>query len=130
MEDCLFCKIVSGQIPCHKVYEDEHYLAFLDIRPYTMGHTLVVPKLHYRWVYDVNDISGLWKFTNEVALKLKATLDPDFITILTIGNEVPHAHIHLIPRYQGDNFSGLFSDDLRLSTDSVDFKNILTKINS
>lgn len=100
MDDCVFCKIVKGEIPCQKVYEDDHYLAFLDIKPLSPGHTLLIPKDHYRWVYDVPNFGQYWEVARDLALKLKDQHQAKFISFLTLGDEVPHAHIHLIPKYQ------------------------------
>lgn len=100
MDDCTFCKIIKGEIPCQKVYEDDHYLAFLDIKPLSPGHTLLIPKDHYRWVYDVPNFGQYWEVARDLALKLKDQHQAKFISFLTLGDEVPHAHIHLIPKYQ------------------------------
>ena len=115
MEDCIFCKIIRGEIPCDKVLENVNFLAFLDNRPFTNGHTLVVPKKHYRWVYDIENFEDYWSFTRQVTLKLKSSLNPEFITYFTMGNEVPHAHVHVIPRYPNDVLVGLFAESLRSS---------------
>ena len=61
MENCIFCKIVSGEIPSYKVYEDNEFMAFLDVRPLNLGHTLVIPKKHYRWVWDVPNIGEYYE---------------------------------------------------------------------
>jgi len=98
MDNCIFCQIVAGQSPCYKVYEDENYLAFLDIFPRTKGHTILIPKKHYRWVYEVEDFSGFWQTALKITKKMKAVLNPTFITYTTHGLEVPHAHIHIMPR--------------------------------
>ena len=71
MTDCLFCKIVAGEIPCQKVYEDDKFLAFLDIKPQSPGHTLLIPKTHYRWVYDVENYSEFWEKAS-AALRCKS----------------------------------------------------------
>jgi histidine triad (HIT) family protein len=98
MDNCIFCQIAAGQSPCYKVYEDENYLAFLDIFPRTKGHTILIPKKHYRWVYEVEDFSGFWQTALKITKKMKAVLNPTFITYVTHGLEVPHAHIHIMPR--------------------------------
>lgn len=104
MSDCIFCKIIAGEIPCHKVYEDENFLAFLDINPVSPGHTLLIPKKHFRWVYDVDQFGQYWQTAQKIALALKnSSLNPDFVTFLTMGNDVPHAHIHIIPRQESDS---------------------------
>jgi histidine triad (HIT) family protein len=102
MEDCIFCKIVKGEIPCYKVYEDADFIAFLDIRPLTKGNTLVIPKKHYRWVYDVPNFGEYWLVAKKVSLAAIKSLNAERITFLTLGLEVSHAHIRVIPRYKKD----------------------------
>ena len=105
MDDCIFCKIIKGEIPCQKAYEDENFLAFLDINPFTPGHTLLVPKKHYRWVYDIPEFGEFNQVAQKIALAItKSDLKPDFVTFLTVGEDVAHAHIHIIPRIYGDSF--------------------------
>lgn len=98
MNNCIFCKIVSGELPCYKVYEDDEFLAFLDIYPRVLGHTLVIPKKHYRWVYDVKNFEKYWGVVLQITQAMKEKLNPYFITYVTHGLEVPHAHIHILPR--------------------------------
>ena len=103
MDDCIFCRIASGSLPCHQIYEDKDFLAFLDINPVAVGHTLVIPKHHYRWVYDVPNFDPSWQVAQKIAINIKnSCLKPEFISFLTMGNDVPHAHIHIIPRNLGD----------------------------
>lgn len=103
MDNCIFCKIIKGEIPCHKVYEDEKYLAFLDINPVSIGHTLLIPKEHHRWVYDVPNFGEYWQTAQKIAVSIKdSSLNPEYISFITMGNEVPHAHIHIIPRNLND----------------------------
>jgi histidine triad (HIT) family protein len=99
MDNCIFCKIVRGEIPAHKIYEDENFLAFLDIRPETPGHTQVIPKNHYRWVWDLpeNLISEYFKVVQKIALAQGKAFDTDFILSKIVGDEVPHAHIWVFP---------------------------------
>jgi len=106
MEDCIFCKIIKGEISCDKVYEDENFLAFLDIKPVSHGHILIIPKKHATWMYDADDetISGIFILAKKLMLALKKGLKCDFVQIGIVGNEIPHFHVHLIPRYYGDNF--------------------------
>src|SRR3972149_10027404 len=101
MDNCIFCKIVKGELPSYKVYEDEEFLAFLDISPRTKGHTLVIPKAHYRWAYDMPEelFGKAWKVVHKITKKIQLVLKPNFITYLTFGTEVPHAHLWIIPRY-------------------------------
>ena len=100
--DCVFCKIVSGDIPGYKVYEDDNFLAFLDIRPLNLGHTQVIPKKHYRWVWDVEEIGALYEVVQKVANGIKKGLNTDYVVSLVFGEEVPHAHVWLVPRFPQD----------------------------
>lgn len=99
MEDCIFCKIVRGEIPSYKVYEDELFYGLLDINPASKGHTLLVPKAHYTWVHDVPQFGKYWETALKIKQKLEKLLSPQWIQYLTHG-VVPHAHIHIIPRYE------------------------------
>ena len=99
MENCIFCQIVDGKIPCFKIYEDSDFLAFLDINPASKGHTLVIPKKHYQWVYDVPNFGKYWETALQVTKKVQKALKPIYISYFTHGILVPHAHIHIIPRY-------------------------------
>lgn len=95
----IFHKIVRGEIPCHKIAENEHCLAFLDIGPLTAGHTLVIPKKETDYIFDVADplYSELWTFARKVAVAVERAIPCRRIGISVIGLEVAHAHIHLIP---------------------------------
>jgi len=97
MKDCIFCKIVAGDIPSHKVYEDDNFLAFLDINPIAPGHTQIIPKDHYRWVWDVPNVGEYFEVARKVAIAQGKAFDTDFILSKIIGNEVPHAHIWVFP---------------------------------
>ncbi len=94
----IFTRIVNGELPCYKVAETNEYLAFLDIRPLTYGHTLVIPKKEEDYIFDLNDelFVGLQLFAKMVAKALKHVTQQR-IGVCVIGLEVPHAHIHLIP---------------------------------
>jgi histidine triad (HIT) family protein len=95
----LFSRIIAGEIPCHKVAENEEFLAFLDIMPLAKGHTLVIPKLETDYIFDLEDehYQRLWLFSKKVAGQLRAQIPCKRIGVSVIGLEVPHAHIHLIP---------------------------------
>lgn len=96
-ENCVFCKIVRGELPSENVYEDENYLAFLDIRPQTPGHTLVIPKKHIRWVWDSENVGEYFEIAKKIALAQRKAFDTDFIISKVVGDEVPHAHIWVFP---------------------------------
>ena len=105
----LFTRIINGEIPCHKLCEDEDYLAFLEIRPINPGHALVVPKREVDYIFDIDDdvLGGMMVFSKKVAQAIKRGIDCKRIGVMVAGLEVPHAHIHLIPiQALGDlNFS-------------------------
>lgn len=104
MGDCIFCKIVIGKLPSYKIYENNAFYGFLDIYPRTEGHTLLIPKKHYRWVYDVPDFDLYWRVALKVTKAMQKALRPTFITYVTHGLEVSHAHIHILPRYKETEF--------------------------
>jgi histidine triad (HIT) family protein len=93
MTDCIFCKIVSGEIPAYKVYEDEHFLAFLDIHPQSPGHVQVIPKEHYRWVWDVPNAGAYFEVAQKIAKAQQKAFATDWILSRIIGDEIAHAHI-------------------------------------
>lgn len=100
--DCIFCKIVKGEIPSHKVYEDKDFLAFLDIRPLTKGNCLVIAKEHRRWVYDIPNFGEYFEVAKKVGLGAQKAFGAEWVCFLTLGLEIPHAHIRVIPRYSKD----------------------------
>lgn len=111
--DCIFCKIASGELPSYKVYEDDQFMAFLDIRPMNLGHVQVIPKKHYRWVWDVPNIGEYYETVTKIANAMKKALHIDFVVSLVSGEEVAHAHVWLVPRYEKDGHGG-----------SIDTKNV------
>jgi histidine triad (HIT) family protein len=119
MDNCIFCKIVINDIPSYQIYEDEHYLGFLDIHPKTPGHCLLIPKKHFRRVYDVDNMGQYFATSKIIIDKLITKLNADSVIILAVGEEVAHAHIQLIPQY---------SDSSKLSGFSLE--QIVAKINS
>jgi histidine triad (HIT) family protein len=126
--NCIFCKIVEGSIPCYKIAENDNFLAFLDIKPFALGHTMIIPKTHYRWVYDVPNFGEYWEFAHQVTKTINQKLSPLFISYLTMGNQVPHAHIHIIPRYDQDKLMSEFGSELRLDLSPSQLTDISTKI--
>ena len=95
----LFTKIINGEIPCHKIAENDKFLAFLDIFPLAAGHTLVIPKVEVDYIFDLDDsyLSEINLFARDVAAKIKQAVPCKRIGIAVIGLEVPHAHMHLVP---------------------------------
>lgn len=109
MTDCIFCKIVSGQIPCEKLYEDDKTFAFLDIKPANEGHTLVIHKHHHADLFDtpVEDVADIFRTVKKVGAALLQAVGADGLNIgmnnkPAAGQVVFHAHVHVIPRYSGD----------------------------
>ncbi|TXI82529.1 MAG: HIT family protein [Flavobacteriales bacterium] len=95
----IFTRIIHGEIPCHKLAEDDRYIAFLDVSPVRAGHALVVPKREVDHLFDLEgaELGDILAFAKEVARKIKAVVPCTRIGISVVGLEVPHAHIHLIP---------------------------------
>ena len=115
----LFTRIINGEIPCHKICEDENYFAFLDIRPINPGHTLVIPKGEVDYLFDVDDVclGGMMVFAKKIAHAIQKEIECKRIGVMVAGLEVPHAHIHLIPIMEisdlnFDNANPAENDDL------------------
>lgn len=102
MSDCIFCKIINSEIPCYKIYEDNLFLGFLDIKPLNIGNSLLIPKNHHRWVTDIPEFGKYWETAKKIALATKNIVNADYISFLTLGMEVEHAHIRIIPRFYED----------------------------
>ena len=95
----IFSKIIKGEIPCYKISEDEHHLAFLDIMPIAKGHTLVIPKKEVDYIFDLEEeeYKNLWAFAQKVAKQIKSAIPCVKVGVGVVGLEVPHTHIHLVP---------------------------------
>ena len=113
----IFTKIISGEIPCYKIAEDDDFLAFLDINPNAIGHTLCVPKQEIDQLFDLEDRDylELMKFSKKVAAALQKTIPCKRIGLSVIGLEVPHAHVHLIPLNHMDEMR--FLQKVKLTAD-------------
>ena len=123
----IFTKIVNGDIPCYKVAEDGHYLAFLDIFPLATGHVLVIPKVETDYLFDLDDhnFAGLMLFSKRVAIALKKAIPCKKVGMAVLGLEVPHAHIHLVPL---NNESDINFSKSKLKLTSEEFIIISAKI--
>lgn len=97
MNSCIFCKIVTKEIPAHIIYENDEFMAFLDIRPLSPGHALVIPKKHYRWVWDVTNLAGYFDVVSKVALAQRKAFGQEHILSKIVGEEIHHAHIWVFP---------------------------------
>ena len=98
--NCVFCKIAQKEIPAEIVYEDGDFLAFLDIHPQSPGHTQIIPKKHYRWVWDVPNAGEYFEAVKKIAIAQQKAFNTDWILSKIIGDEVPHAHIWVFPNTQ------------------------------
>jgi len=106
MQDSLFTKIIKGEIPSHKVYEDEKTLAFLNIYPSVTGHTLVIPKSQVESLWDLSseDYLAVMQTAQKVALRLKEVLEVEYVGEKVVGLDIPHAHVHLVPFNTADEY--------------------------
>ncbi len=97
--DCLFCKIINGEEPCYKVWEDENFLAFLDIAPINPGHILLIPKKHFEQVFDLpNDAyTEIFDVAKDLSHKLRKATSARIVGLAIEGLSIPHVHIHLVP---------------------------------
>ena len=109
MEDCIFCKIIAGEIPSTAVYEDEDFKAILDVGPAARGHVIIIPKKHAANIYELEDedAAKVFPIAKKIATALKKTYDCDGVNVLqnngkAAGQTVFHFHMHLIPRYEND----------------------------
>jgi histidine triad (HIT) family protein len=111
MTECIFCKIINGEISAARIYEDEHTYAFLDINPTNPGHTLVVPKKHFRNIFDTPEdtLARIMSTAKKIAPAIKSGTEADAINLImnnerAAGQLVYHTHLHVIPRFEDDGF--------------------------
>ena len=125
----IFSKIVAGEIPCHKIAENDKFLAFLDILPLQKGHVLVIPKTEIDYIFDIEDdlLAEMMVFSKKVAKKIKAAFPCERIGVAVVGLEVPHAHVHLIPINKMDDMN--FSNQ-KMNLTQEELATIAAKINS
>jgi len=135
MENCVFCKIVKGEIPCSKIWEDEEFLAFLSIDPVCDGHTIVIPKKHYENVFVCDDevLGKLNIVCKKIGLILRERLGCEGVNILnnsgeSAGQEIFHIHFHVFPRFEGDGHKLWFFDKSENLRDLEEVAKSLNKI--
>lgn len=128
MSESVFTKIIKGDIPCHKVYEDELTLAFLDIHPKTPGHTLVIPKKQVEFVWDLEDkdYEAVMATVKKVAKRIKSVLKPPYVGEIVFGTDVPHAHIHVFPFATSEEFRRI--PDMNKQPNHEEFAEIAKKL--
>lgn len=107
---CIFCRIIAGEAPAHKVYEDDRCLVILDIHPFAPGHCLVLSKAHVPWWHDLTeeDAAHIFRVARMVARKLMKALKPDFVGMHARGRRIPHTHIFLVPTFPDDLLDRFF----------------------
>ncbi len=126
---CIFCKIINGEIPSYKVYEDEVCIAILDISQATYGHTLVIPKNHYTNIFDIDDdvLGHIGNVASKLAKKYQQVLKLEGLNLINnngaiAGQVVNHYHLHIVPRYEDDNLvDAIYTNN----GDKVNFKELL-----
>ncbi len=122
MEDCIFCKILKGEIPSKVVYEDEVVKVIMDINPVTNGHVMIIPKEHYRDIEEIDEdiLLHIMQVAKKMIARIKETLGAEGVTLVQnngLGQEIKHFHLHLVPRYTGD---GLVFDGDKSKLKSLD----------
>jgi len=128
MTDCVFCKIVVGEIPSYKVYEDDNYFSFLDIRPLNPGHSLIIPKKHVRFVDEVSDFGQYFEVAKKVGKGIKKATGHEHLYYLTVGNLMEHAHIWVTPHFKGDGHGDAVDWNAIKKMSEGEFKQMADKI--
>lgn len=121
---CIFCKIIAGEIPAYKIYEDNNFIAILDINPIHIGHTLIIPKAHFINIFDAPEeiLPKIGPLAQKLARAIKESVRADGINIgwnneSSAGQIIFHSHIHIIPRFEGDGFAHWQGQDINTPTD-------------
>jgi histidine triad (HIT) family protein len=113
MNNCIFCRIANGELPSYKVYEDDHFLAFLDTHPQSPGHVQVIPKEHHRWVWDVPHVGEYFEIVRKVALAQQKAFNTEWILSKIVGDEVKHAHIWVYPNKEVEGDPMDFEENMK-----------------
>jgi len=135
MENCLFCKIVKEDLPSYKIWENERFLAFLDINPINLGHTVLISKKHVDYIFDLEEplYSEMFKIAKQLSKALKQAIGSKKVGLVVEGFAVPHAHIHLVPINEGNELNSsrakkgdpeeLFkiAENIRIHCESIDY---------
>lgn len=100
MENCIFCRIIERKEPAYFVYEDDETIAFLDHFPQTRGHLQLTPKTHYRWIWELPNIGQFFTIAGKIIRVIIPVLEADHVTLATFGQQVPHAHLWIVPQYK------------------------------
>ncbi len=129
-ENCIFCKIARGEIPSMKIWEDENFIAFLDIHPYAKGHLLVIPKEHTEWVWDIKDKDYIeyMEHVKHLANVLRKAFDTEWVEEVIAGIGINHSHVHLLPRKRNDNLGEIPTRPLSQKPSEKEMEEIANKI--
>lgn len=130
MDNCIFCKIVKGEVPCFKIYEDSQFMAFLDINPLNLGHTLVIPKQHFNWVDEVEPYEQYWRLARKISQSIQMATNCVLVSKIVYGLGVPHAHIHLVPKYENDDHIGGIHPNNIKTISSAEMTQVAQKISA
>ena len=124
MKDCIFCELIANPSLANVIYQDDKYIAFLDMYPRVKGHALVIPKIHHQWVDEVEDFGEYWQIAKKIGIASKKVLSADWVSYLTVGVDVPHAHIHVLPRKFNDQQTDVVNFDKILKLQKNEMQNI------
>ena len=130
MNNCIFCKIVKGEVPSYKIFENANFFSFLDISPFVKGHLLVIPKKHVKWVWDLDskEYQELMDVVYYLAKVLKKTFNTNWVEVVIAGVGVEHAHVHLLPRSRDDGIGEIPVKPLEPKLTAQEMKEIAEKI--
>ena len=119
---CVFCEIVAGRAPAHRVDENEEALAILDTQPFAAGHTLVLSKRHVQWWDDLmeNEAAAVFALAHRVAKRMRTALEPELVTLYARGRRIPHTHVFLVPTSKGDVLDRHFDELEKIQETSED----------
>jgi histidine triad (HIT) family protein len=128
MEDCIFCRVIKGELPSSKVYEDDEVLAFLDVNPINKGHVLVISKEHQQFIADLDEkkLGKMMIIANKINKAIRRSeIKTEAVNLLlsdgeVAGQEISHAHLHIIPRFKEDNFHFSFSNNEKPTREDLD----------
>jgi histidine triad (HIT) family protein len=101
MTDCIYCKIIKGDLPSTKIYEDDDFIAILDLKPLTFGHTTVIPKIHTQWIYEIEKFTDYFALVQKIAKHYQKAFNTEKIDLLVSGSQIPHAHVNILPQGNG-----------------------------
>jgi histidine triad (HIT) family protein len=119
---CAFCEIVAGRGAAHRIAENPHAIAILDIQPFSPGHTLILSRRHVPWWHDLTEeeAAGLFALAHRVANRLRETFDPEFVCLFARGRRIPHTHVFLVPATAGDVLDRHFNELEKKQESSVE----------